>query len=293
MGSWFDTSLEAEAARLDAAGYACFLESQRGLWALGPTPDRGSNVLLDDTLPGETDKARLGSVKESLVQGFQWDCWEGPLCDEPIRGVKFKLLDALVDGLAIHRGGGQVIPTARRVAYSALLLASPRLMEPVYALEALTTPEAVAEVYRVLAPRRGHIVSDAPVPGTPWVLVKGFVPVMDSFGLETDLRVHTQGLAFGMQDFDHWAIVPGDPLDKSIILRPLEPSPPPALAREFMVKTRRRKGLSGRIRIQQEVGRRSPKHECDGASSRARHHTRGDVGPASPARQSAPRRPSR
>ena len=25
------------------------------------------------------------------------------------------------------------------------------------------------------------------------------------------------------QVFDHWAIVPGDPLDKSIVLRPLEP----------------------------------------------------------------------
>ena len=37
--------------------------------------------------------------------------------------------------------------------------------------------------------------------------------------------------------------MPGDPLDKSIQLRPLEPSPVPALAREFMVKTRRRKGL--------------------------------------------------
>jgi hypothetical protein len=41
------------------------------------------------------------------------------------------------------------------------------------------------------------------------------------------------------QVFDHWAIVPGDPLDKSIVLRPLEPSPAPHLAREFMVKTRR------------------------------------------------------
>ena len=39
-------------------------------------------------------------------------------------------------------------------------------------------------------------------------------------------------------------IVPGDPLDRSIVLRPLEPSPPSALAREFMVKTRRRKGLA-------------------------------------------------
>lgn len=36
-------------------------------------------------------------------------------------------------------------------------------------------------------------------------------------------------------------IVPGDPLDKSIVIRPLEPQPATHLAREFMVKTRRRK----------------------------------------------------
>ena len=49
--------------------------------------------------------------------------------------------------------------------------------------------------------------------------------------------------------FHHWQIVPGDPLDKTIQLRPLEPSPAPHLAREFMVKTRRRKGLSEDISI--------------------------------------------
>lgn len=36
-------------------------------------------------------------------------------------------------------------------------------------------------------------------------------------------------------------IVPGDPLDKSIVIRPLEPQPAAHLAREFMIKTRRRK----------------------------------------------------
>ena len=34
-------------------------------------------------------------------------------------------------------------------------------------------------------------------------------------------------------------IVPGDPLDRTVELRPLEPSPVNALARELMVKTRR------------------------------------------------------
>jgi hypothetical protein len=73
--------------------------------------------------------------------------------------------------------------------------------------------------------------------------LQAFLPVIESFGFETDLRYHTQGQAFCLSVFDHWAIVPGDPLDKSIVLRPLEPAPIQHLAREFMVKTRRRKVL--------------------------------------------------
>ena len=42
----------------------------------------GPNILVDDTLPSEVDKALLGSVKDSIVQGFQWGTREGPLCDE-------------------------------------------------------------------------------------------------------------------------------------------------------------------------------------------------------------------
>ena len=65
-----------------------------------------------------------------------------------------------------------------------------------------------------------------------------------SFGFETDLRSYSLGQAFCQQVFDHWAVVPGDPLDRNVILHLLEPSPPLALARDFMVKSRRRKGLS-------------------------------------------------
>lgn len=44
-------------------------------------------------------------------------------------------------------------------------------------------------------------------------------------------------------------IVPGDPLDKTIVIRPLELQPAPHLAREFMIKTRRRKGLSEDVSV--------------------------------------------
>jgi U5 small nuclear ribonucleoprotein component len=109
--------------------------------------------------------------------------------------------------------------------------------------------DCISAIYTVLGRRRGHVTQDVPKPGSPLYTIKSFIPVIDSFGFETDLRVHTQGQAFCLSVFDHWQIVPGDPLDKSIVIRPLEPQPPPHLAREFMVKTRRRKGLSEDVSI--------------------------------------------
>lgn len=72
------------------------------------------------------------------MQGFQWGTREGPLCDEPIRNVKFKILHANVADDPLMRSGGQIIPTSRRVCYSAFLMATPRLMEPVYYVEIQT-----------------------------------------------------------------------------------------------------------------------------------------------------------
>uniref|UniRef100_A0A8C4NFV9 Uncharacterized protein n=1 Tax=Eptatretus burgeri TaxID=7764 RepID=A0A8C4NFV9_EPTBU len=224
------------------------LLAARSIWAFGPD-STGPNILVDDTLPSEVDKTLLGSVKDSIVQGFQWGTREGPLCDEPIRNVKFKILDAVIAGEPLHRGGGQIIPTARRVVYSAFLMATPRLMEPYYFVEVQAPADCVSAVYTVLARRRGHVTQDAPIPGSPLYTIKAFIPAIDSFGFETDLRTHTQGQAFCLSVFHHWQIVPGDPLDKSIMIRPLEPQPAPHLAREFMVKTRRRKGLSEDVSI--------------------------------------------
>jgi U5 small nuclear ribonucleoprotein component len=224
------------------------LLAARSIWAFGPDRN-GPNILLDDTLPSEVDKSLLAAVRESIVQGFQWGAREGPLCDEPMRNCKFKILDATIAKEPLHRGGGQVIPTARRVCYSAFLMATPRLMEPVYYVEIQTPADCISAIYTVLAKRRGHVTADVPKPGTPIFIVKAFLPVMESFGFETDLRYHTQGQAFCLSIFDHWQIVPGDPLDRSIVLRPLEPAPMQALARDFMVKTRRRKGMTDDVSI--------------------------------------------
>jgi U5 small nuclear ribonucleoprotein component len=166
-----------------------------------------------------------------------------------IRNSKFKITDVTLASEAIFRGGGQIIPTSRRACYSSFLMASPRLMEPVYSCSMTGPADSVTSLYTVLARRRGHVLSDGPIAGTPLYRVSGLIPVIDSFGFETDLRIHTQGQATVSLVFDRWSIVPGDPLDKDVVLRPLEPASAQATARDFVLKTRRRKGLSEDVSV--------------------------------------------
>ncbi|TBU62151.1 Calreticulin family-domain-containing protein [Dichomitus squalens] len=228
--------------------YQWDLLASRSIWAFGPD-DSGPNILLDDTLPSQVDKKLLGTVKEHIKQGFQWGTREGPLCDEPMRNVKFRILDASLAQEPIYRGGGQIVPTARRVCYSSFLMATPRLMEPIYYVEVQAPADCISAVYTVLARRRGHVTQDIPKAGSPLYTVKALIPVIDANGFETDLRTATQGQAFCLQVFDHWSIVPGDPTDTSIKLRPLEPASGQALARDLVLKTRRRKGLGDQISV--------------------------------------------
>lgn len=228
--------------------YQWDLLASRSIWAFGPD-DSGPNILLDDTLPSQVDKKSLGTVRDHIKQGFQWAAREGPLCDEPMRNVKFRILDASLAPEPIFRGGGQIVPTARRVCYSSFLMATPRLMEPIYYVEVQAPADCISAVYTVLARRRGHVTQDIPKAGSPLYTVKALIPVIDANGFETDLRTATQGQAFCQQVFDHWSIVPGDPTDTTIKLRPLEPASGQALARDLVLKTRRRKGLGDQIAV--------------------------------------------
>lgn len=52
------------------------------------------------------------------------------------------------------------------------------------------------------------MTQDAPIPGSPLYTIKAFIPAIDSFGFETDLRTHTQGQAFSLSVFHHWQVSP-------------------------------------------------------------------------------------
>merc|ERR1711872_84851 len=173
------------------------------IWTFGPE-STGGNLLIDVTKGVQY----LNEIKDSVVAGFQWATKEGVLCDENMRAVRFNLHDVTLHADAIHRGGGQIIPTTRRVLYACVLTAEPRLQEPVYLCEIQCPEAAVGGIYGVLNRRRGVVIEESAVVGTPMFVVKAHLPVNESFGFTSKLREATGGQAFPQCVFDHWKFLP-------------------------------------------------------------------------------------
>merc|ERR1712142_717397 len=196
-------------ARYLADKYEFDVTEARKIWCFGPETN-GPNIMVDCTKGVQY----LNEIKDSCVAGFQWASKEGVLCDENMRSVRFNLYDVALHADAIHRGGGQIIPTARRVLYACVLTAEPRLIEPVYLVEIQCPENAVGGIYGVLNRRRGHVFEEAQTPGTPMFVVKPSLPVNESFGFTADLRSNTGGQAFPQCVFDPWQVMPGDPMEE-------------------------------------------------------------------------------
>jgi elongation factor 2 len=217
-------------ARILADEFSWDVTEARKIWCFGPETT-GPNLLVDVTKGVQY----LNEIKDSCVAGFQWATKEGALCEENMRGIRFNVIDVTLHTDAIHRGGGQIIPTTRRVCYAAALLADPTLQEPVYLVEIQCPEQAIGGIYSVLNKRRGQVFSEEQRPGTPMFTVKAYLPVMESFGFNGELRQATSGQAFPQLVFDHWEQMNGSPLDKGGKLE------------ELVKKIRERKGLKPEI----------------------------------------------
>ncbi|CCI41831.1 hypothetical protein ABG067_005893 [Albugo candida] len=217
-------------ARYLADNFGWDVTDARKIWGYGPE-GTGPNLFVDQT----KGVSYLNEIKESVLGGFNWATKDGVLCEEGVRGMRINLLDVVLHADAIHRGMGQILPTARRVVYACQLTASPALMEPVFLVDIQCPQDGVGGVYGVLTRRRGHVFAEEQRPGTPMMQLKAYLPVNESFGFTADLRQSTGGKAFPQCVFDHYQVVPGDPLDVS------------TMAGKLVQGVRTRKGLSADV----------------------------------------------
>jgi elongation factor 2 len=175
------------------------------IWCFGPETT-GPNMVVDMCKGVQY----LNEIKDSVVAAFQWATKEGALAEGNMRGIAFEVCDVVLHTDSIHRGGGQVIPTARCVMYAAQLTAKPHLLEPVYLVEIHAPEGAIGGIYSVLNQKQGHVFEEIQRPGIPLYNIKAYLPVIESFGFSGTLRAATSGQAFPQAVFDHWEMFNSD-----------------------------------------------------------------------------------
>jgi elongation factor 2 len=202
----------------------------RKIWCFGPDTT-GPNTVVDVT----TGVQFLNEIKDHVISAFQWASKEGVLCEEPMRGCRFDLYDVTLHADAIHRGGGQIMPTARRCFYACMLTAEPTLLEPIFLVN-ITAPEgALGGIYSTMNRLRGHVFCEDQRPGTPIYNLQAYLPVLESFGFVSKLREATSGQAFPQCVFDHWEEMNGDALEEGDKLN------------DLILSIRQRKKLSAEV----------------------------------------------
>merc|ERR1712159_875944 len=141
-------------ARVLADEFGWDVNFAREIWCFGPDTT-GPNVFVDNTVGVQY----LNEIKDHVVSAFQWASKEGPLAEEPMRGIRYNLYDVTMHADAIHRGAGQIMPTARRCMYACCLTAQPSLMEPVFLVNITCPEQALGGIY-CLNKKRGHVFAE-------------------------------------------------------------------------------------------------------------------------------------
>ncbi|CAM6000739.1 unnamed protein product [Sphagnum balticum] len=136
------------------------------IWCFGPD-NSGPNVVVDITKGVQY----MNEIKESVVSSFQWSSKQGVLCEENIRGMRFNIVDCELHTDAIHRGGGQLMPAARRLFYALEILSEPTLLEPIFSCDITAPMDSMGGVYQSLNQRRGQVIEEIQISGTPLNLV--------------------------------------------------------------------------------------------------------------------------
>jgi len=216
------------------------------IWSFGPAPEEaggsyGANVLVDQTKAIQY----LHEIRESVNSGLLWASRQSVLAEENMRGIRFNLHDVKLHSDSIHRGMGQIQPTARRVLFAATLTAEPRFQEPVFVASISAPADSQPGIMQALGACRGEFVESEDQGGN--VVIKAYVPIAETIGkmpFATVLSQKTNGKAFANYAFDHWSTMPSDPLklvqEKS---GNKEWKADGSRAAEILLEIRKRKGL--------------------------------------------------
>lgn len=188
----------------------------------------------------ERDNPSSGTItpadfSDTISYAFQLATQQGPLCREPMQGVAVFLESIVLNtstspspeaphpSNTTSSGGastsiphnptdtarltGELITSVRGSILNGFLDWSPRILLAIYSCTIQATPEVLGRVYSVLTRRRGSILSESLLEGTPYFTITSTLPVAESFGFGDEIRKRTSGLAQPMLVFTGFDLV--------------------------------------------------------------------------------------
>ncbi|MEM2351707.1 MAG: GTP-binding protein, partial [Thermoproteota archaeon] len=160
------------------------------------------------------DDGLLGEDLDAIIEGFKWACKSGPLCGEPLRNVKAKIIDIRLSSSQEERGYAQLTPAVKRAVHESILRAGPILLEPIYSIQIAAPVEQIGIITSILSKRRGKI-SSMNSRGSI-IIIDGLIPVAESIELASELRGASSGRAFWQCRFSGWETVPMEVMLKTV-----------------------------------------------------------------------------
>ncbi len=176
---------------------------------LAPLPS-GSGFRFASTVSGEIAEQFVNAAEAGVKESMQ----SGVLAGYPMVDIQATLVDASVD----EEDSAEVdFKIAGSIAFkSGMQKAAPILLEPIMEVGIVVPEEYTGDVISDLASRGAQIENmERRADGVQ--LVKAFVPLAQMFGYATDLRSVTQGRGTFTMEFDHYAEVPEEVMDKIVL----------------------------------------------------------------------------
>jgi elongation factor 2 len=163
--------------------------------------EHGNNALVSDA----SDEVSQ-DIKNAVIAGFRWACSAGPLCAEPIRNAKASLLNVEIAETPDLLDVPQITKATSRAILGSFLTGEPVILEPVYRIEISVPTQWIGVCIGILTRRRGKIQMTEQKDMT--AIIRGLIPVAETFGLTADMRSSTSGRAFWQCSFDGWQQIP-------------------------------------------------------------------------------------
>lgn len=167
---------------------------------LSPQEPGGGFEFIDKTKGGVIPREYISSVGNGVRAGLS----SGPLAGYQVVDCKVELYDGSAHDVDSSEMSFKI--AGSMAIKAALQKASPELLEPVMAVEAVVPDDYMGDVIADINSRRGRITKMDTKGATQ--VISAQVPLAEMFGYATELRSRTQGRGTYSMQFEHYEPVP-------------------------------------------------------------------------------------